>query len=35
VSQEDVDVFERGIDPLAAAHKLGALVCQFPASKHA
>ena len=32
VSQEDVDVFKRGIDPLAAADKLGALLCQFPAS---
>lgn len=32
VSQEDVDVFKRGIEPLANAHKLGALLCQFPAS---
>lgn len=32
VKQEDVDVFKRGIDPLAAADKLGALLCQFPAS---
>jgi uncharacterized protein YecE (DUF72 family) len=29
---EGVDVFKRGIDPLANAHKLGALLCQFPAS---
>jgi uncharacterized protein YecE (DUF72 family) len=27
-----VDLFKRGIDPLAAANKLGALLCQFPAS---
>jgi len=32
VKQKDVDVFKRGIDPLADAHKLGALLCQFPAS---
>ena len=32
VSQEDVDQFKRGIDPLANANKLGALLCQFPAS---
>ena len=32
VTQEDVDVFKRGIDPLADADKLGALLCQFPAS---
>ena len=32
VSQEDVDVFKRGIEPLAKADKLGALLCQFPAS---
>jgi uncharacterized protein YecE (DUF72 family) len=32
VTVEDVDVFRRGIDPLAAAEKLGALLCQFPAS---
>jgi uncharacterized protein YecE (DUF72 family) len=32
VTVEDVNVFKRGIDPLAAAEKLGALLCQFPAS---
>jgi uncharacterized protein YecE (DUF72 family) len=32
VSQEDVDAFKRGIHPLADADKLGALLCQFPAS---
>ena len=32
VTQEDVDVFKRGIEPLADADKLGALLCQFPAS---
>ena len=30
--QKDVDVFKRGVDPLADAGKLGALLCQFPAS---
>jgi uncharacterized protein YecE (DUF72 family) len=28
----DLDEFRRGIEPLAAAHKLGALLAQFPAS---
>jgi uncharacterized protein YecE (DUF72 family) len=32
VSQKDVDVFKRGIEPLADADKLGALLCHFPAS---
>jgi uncharacterized protein YecE (DUF72 family) len=32
VTQADVDVFKRGIDPLADAGKLGAVLCQFPAS---
>jgi uncharacterized protein YecE (DUF72 family) len=32
VTQKDVDVFKRGIGPLAEAGKLGALLCQFPAS---
>jgi uncharacterized protein YecE (DUF72 family) len=32
VTQKDVDVFKRGIEPLADAGKLGALLCQFPAS---
>jgi uncharacterized protein YecE (DUF72 family) len=32
VTKADVDVFKRGIDPLASADKLGALLCQFPAS---
>jgi len=32
VTQKDVDDFKRGLDPLAEAGKLGALLCQFPAS---
>jgi uncharacterized protein YecE (DUF72 family) len=32
VTQTDVDVFKRGLEPLAEAGKLGALLCQFPAS---
>ena len=32
VKQADVDVFRRGIEPVADAGKLGALLCQFPAS---
>ena len=32
VSAADLDEFRRGIDPLAAAGKLGALLAQFPAS---
>jgi uncharacterized protein YecE (DUF72 family) len=32
VTQKDVDVFKRGIAPLANAGKLGAVLCQFPAS---
>jgi uncharacterized protein YecE (DUF72 family) len=32
VTQKDVDVFKRGIGPIADAAKLGALLCQFPAS---
>ena len=32
VSQQDIDVFKRGIEPLAEADKLGAILCQFPAS---
>ena len=32
MKQADVDVFKRGIEPLANAGKLGALLCQFPAS---
>jgi len=32
VTNADVDLFKRGIDPLAEADKLGALLCQFPAS---
>lgn len=32
VSVEDVDEFKGGIEPLAAAGKLGALLAQFPAS---
>lgn len=32
VSQRDVDEFKAGIDPLAAAGKLGPLLAQFPAS---
>lgn len=34
VSQADVDAFKGGIDPLAAAGKLGPLLAQFPASFH-
>ena len=32
VTQPDIDDFRRGIDPLAAAGKLGALLAQFPPS---
>jgi len=32
VTKADVDMFKRGIDPIAEAGKLGALLCQFPAS---
>ena len=32
LNQKDVDEFRAGIDPLAAAGKLGALLAQFPAS---
>jgi uncharacterized protein YecE (DUF72 family) len=32
LAQKDVDEFRAGIDPLAAAGKLGALLAQFPAS---
>ncbi len=32
VTQTDVDGFKRGLEPLAEAGKLGALLCQFPAS---
>jgi uncharacterized protein YecE (DUF72 family) len=32
IGQKDVDEFRTGIDPLAAAGKLGALLAQFPAS---
>ena len=32
VKEADVDAFKRGIEPLADAGKLGALLCQFPAS---
>jgi uncharacterized protein YecE (DUF72 family) len=32
VNQADLDEFRRGIDPLATAGKLGALLAQFPAS---
>ena len=32
VTQADVDNFKRGLEPLAEAGKLGALLCQFPAS---
>lgn len=32
VTQKDVDIFKRGLEPLADADKLGALLCQFPAS---
>jgi uncharacterized protein YecE (DUF72 family) len=32
ISQEDVDLFKSGLEPLAAAGKLGALLAQFPPS---
>jgi uncharacterized protein YecE (DUF72 family) len=32
VTQSDIDDFRRGIEPLAAAGRLGALLAQFPAS---
>jgi uncharacterized protein YecE (DUF72 family) len=32
VKHADIDVFNRGIEPLAKTGKLGALLCQFPAS---
>src|SRR5687768_3400678 len=32
VSSADIDAFKSGIDPLAAAGRLGALLAQFPAS---
>jgi uncharacterized protein YecE (DUF72 family) len=32
IGQEDVDQFKAGIEPLAAATKIGALLAQFPAS---
>jgi uncharacterized protein YecE (DUF72 family) len=35
VSAADVDTFKAGIDPLAAAGKLGALLAQFPSRFHA
>jgi uncharacterized protein YecE (DUF72 family) len=31
-TRADIDEFVRGLDPLAEADKLGALLCQFPAS---
>ena len=34
ISQSDVDAFKGGIDPLAAAGKLGPLLVQFPPSFH-
>lgn len=32
LGQKDVDEFRAAVDPLASAHKLGALLAQFPAS---
>jgi uncharacterized protein YecE (DUF72 family) len=32
LGQKDVDAFRAALDPLASAHKLGALLAQFPAS---
>jgi uncharacterized protein YecE (DUF72 family) len=32
ITQDDIDTFRSGIDPLARAGKLGALLAQFPAS---
>jgi uncharacterized protein YecE (DUF72 family) len=34
ISQADVDAFKGGIDPLAAAGKLGPILAQFPSSFH-
>lgn len=34
VSQADVDTFKGGVDPLAAAGKLGPILAQFPSSFH-
>ena len=34
LAQKDVDEFRAGIDPIASAGKLGALLAQFPASFH-
>ena len=34
INQEDIDTFRAGIDPLAAAGRLGPLLAQFPASFH-
>jgi uncharacterized protein YecE (DUF72 family) len=35
VTVDDLDLFRRGIDPLAAAARLGVVLIQFPASVHA
>lgn len=35
VSRADIDLFKLGIEPIAAAGRLGALLLQFPASFHA
>jgi uncharacterized protein YecE (DUF72 family) len=35
ISQADVNLFRRGLEPLVAAGKLGALLAQFPPSFHA
>src|SRR4030042_4857422 len=32
ISQDDVDLFRRSLDPLAGQDKLGALLAQFPPS---
>jgi uncharacterized protein YecE (DUF72 family) len=34
LSREDVDLFRRGIDPISAADRLGAILIQFPPSFH-
>ncbi len=34
VSQADIDAFKGGVDPLAAAGKLGPILAQFPSSFH-
>lgn len=35
VTGGDIDLFRAGLDPIASAHRLGALLIQFPSSFHA